>query len=110
DLLLHLTPHATLEALAVVDEAGHERVAARRPLRLAREQHPAARGIAHERDHRGMQVRIVLVGTRRTLLAPLPFDARRRRATARTIAARRLPPERLHRHAAEREELVRQLR
>src|SRR5215510_8982712 len=37
DLFLHLARHAALERLAVVDEAGDERVAARRPDGLARE-------------------------------------------------------------------------
>ena len=106
DLFLHLARHAALERLAVVDEAGHERVAAGRKGRLAREQHPVA--VAHEHDHARMQVRVVLVAAPRAFLAPLALDARGGGAAARAVAARALPVQRLHRHAAQGQQLIAQ--
>ena len=85
DLFLHLARHAALERLAVVDEARHQRVAARGPDRLAREQHPVA--VAHEHDDRGVQVRVVLVAAAAAALAPLALEtagaARRSAGSAR---------------------------
>src|SRR5262249_22777097 len=104
DLFLHLARHAALERLAVVDEAGDERVAARRPDGLSREQHAVA--VAHDDDDRRVQVRVVLVLALRAKLAPLARQALGTGAAAGAEAARRLPPEGLHRHAAEREQIV----
>src|SRR5262245_17560846 len=108
DLFLDLTPHRALQRFAVVDEAGDERVAAGRPLRLAREQ--AAVAVPDENDDGGMQVRIVLVAALRAPLAPFTRDPLGALAAARAMAARALPPQRLHGHAAEREQIVGQPR
>jgi hypothetical protein len=104
DLFLDLARHAALQRLAVVHEAGDERVAAGGPVGLAREQHAVA--VAHEHDGGRVQVGVVLVTAARALLAPLVLDARGGRAAARAVAAGRFPPERLHGHAAEGEQLV----
>src|SRR2546428_2917596 len=108
DLFLHLSRDRALERLAVVDEAGDERVAVGRPHGLAREQHAVA--VAHDDDDRRVQVGIVLVRAARAALAPFPGEALGAVAAAGTEAARRLPPEGLHGHAAEREEVVGQAR
>src|SRR5262244_3595008 len=100
DLLLDLAGDTALQRLAVVDEAGHERVSIGRPAGLAREQD--ALTVADEHDGRRMQMRIVLVAAARTLLAPFTLDAFGGLPAARAVAARRFPPERLHGHAAER--------
>src|SRR5262245_11346560 len=104
DLFLDLTRHAALERFAVVDEAGDQRVAAGRPDGFAGEQHAIA--VAHDHDDSRVQVRVVLVFALRTALAPLAGEAFGGVAAARAEAARRFPPERLHGHAAEREQVV----
>src|SRR6266704_3464692 len=55
-------------------------------------------------------MRVVLVAALRAALAPLAFDAGRGLAAAGTVSAGRFPPERLHGHAAEREQIVGKLR
>src|SRR4029453_18858325 len=75
-LLLHLTGDGALERLAVVDEAGDQRVAPRRPARLAGQED--ARPVADQRDHGRVEVRVVLVPAARALLAPLAGNAGRR--------------------------------
>src|SRR5258705_2212043 len=57
-----------------------------------------------------MQVRVVLVVAAAAALAPLAGDALGARAAAGAVPAGALPPEALHGHAAQREELVGQLR
>src|SRR2546428_8626107 len=69
DLFLHLPGDGALERLAVVDEAGDERITAGRPDALAREQHAVA--VAHDDDDRRVQVRVMLVLAARAALAPL---------------------------------------
>src|SRR5206468_3857946 len=73
DLFLHLPGDGALERLAIVDEAGDERIAAGRPDALAREQHTVA--VAHDDDDRRVQVRVMLVLAARAALAPLAREA-----------------------------------
>src|SRR5262249_38489319 len=108
DLLLHLAGHGALERLAVVDESRDERVASGGPAGLAGEQGAVA--VAHEHDHRRVQVRIVLVPAARAALAPLAGEALGALAAARAVTAGVLPPEGLHGHAAEGQERVGQPR
>src|SRR5256886_17005773 len=106
DLFPHLARHRRLERLAVVHEPCDERVAPRRPDRLAREEHPVA--VAHEDDHRGMQMRVVLVAARGAALAPLARHPLGGGTAAGAVAAPALPVEDLHRHAADGQEIVRE--
>ena len=57
-LLGHLADHRLLQRLARLDEPGQGRVAARRPVRAAAEQHPVAVGDEHD-DH-GVGARVML--------------------------------------------------
>ena len=104
DLFLDLARDAALERLAVVHEARDERVAAGRPLRLAGEEHAIA--VAHDDDHR----RDAGVDSARSGTAGSACPTRLRCARwARRSGDRSrscFPPERLHGHAAEREEIV----
>src|SRR5439155_1001053 len=104
DFFLHLAGDGAFQRLAVVDEAGDQRVAPGRPDGFAGQQHALA--VAHEDDHARVQVRIMLVLALRAALAPFALDARGPLAAAGTVSAGRFPPERLHGHAAEREQIV----
>src|SRR5262249_5420898 len=104
DLLLHLAGDRTFKRLAVVHESGHEGVTARRPSRLAGEETAVA--ILHHHDHRGMQMRIVFVTTLRAPLSPLTLEALRALPASRAVSARAFPPQRLHGHSAERQQVV----
>src|SRR5207237_9668630 len=108
NLILHLALYAAHVRFAVFHDACHERVAAVRPDGLAGDQHAVA--VAHHHDDRRVQVGVVFVFALRTQLAPLTGQAFGRMAAARAEAARRLPPEGLHGHPAEREEIVGQTR
>src|SRR6266446_3233700 len=83
---------------------GNQRVASGRPARLAGEQTAAA--VPDHDDHRRMKMRVVLVAAPRAALAPLALEAFGVFPAARTVSARALPPEGLHRHAAERQQIV----
>ncbi len=67
-LFLDLARHARLQRLAVVHEARDERVAPRRPVGLAGQQHAVA--VAHEHDGGRVQVRVVLVAAARAAACP----------------------------------------
>src|SRR3984893_14303418 len=108
ELFLELAGHRALQRLAVVDEARHEGVAPRCPLRLAREEDAVA--VADENDDGGMEMGVVLVAAARAALAPFALDACGRLAAPRAEAARGLPPERLPGHAPERQQVVGQFR
>src|SRR5712691_1713786 len=107
DFFLHLAGDGALQRFAVVDEPGDERVAPGRPDGLAGQQHALA--VANEHDDARVQMWVVLVAALRAASAPLALDAGRGLAAARTVTAGRLPPERLHGHAAEREQVVGEL-
>src|SRR5262249_45368968 len=88
-LLLDLAGDCPLERLAVVDEAGDQGVAPRRPAGLPGQKDPGT--VPDEGDHGGMEVRVVLVPAARALLSPFAGDARGRLAAARAVAAGGLP-------------------
>src|SRR5256885_2880685 len=75
DFFLHLAGDGAFQRLAVVDEAGDQRVAAGRPDGFAGQQQALA--VAHEDDHARVQVRIMLVLALRAALAPFALEDRK---------------------------------